>query len=451
MGTAGLRVRRNLFNMRKWKKGKQYLTGISILMFFFLLLPKDILAAEINNGAVYPITTNQIQDWPQGPEVACETAVLIDADSGNVLYDKGKDELRYPASITKIMTALLAIENLSMDQQITFSETSVQAISVAGSSNMGMQAGEVISVKDCLYGLIIESANEAAVQLAEVVSGTESAFAEFMNQRAAQIGCKNTHFVNASGLPDENHYTTAYDMALIFREAIKNETFKEIIKTENYTIPATNINPNPKNLHTHHPLLASESPEHYEGCIGGKSGSTEAAGKTLVTGAERNGIIYIAVVMKGTDMGPNCADTTNLFNYGFNSFEKIELNEGYVLVPKGIKKEQLQSQEELQEDGKTRIIYSYAGQSVGSELKKMSAVEEKIEEVESQEEQKDNNLDAIKNVEQNDSNNILSMTSILLVCMAVLIIIMIILLFVLVRHDKNTKKIKKKRKKKIRK
>ena len=150
------------------------------------------VAGAVSNGTAYPVESNNIQGWPAGPEVACETAVLMEAGNGNILYSKGGNELRYPASITKIMTALLAIENLQLDTQVTFSENSVASEQVAGSSTL---------------------------QLAEQVSGTEAAFAELMNQRALEIGCKNTHFVNASGLPDENHYTTAYDMALICREA----------------------------------------------------------------------------------------------------------------------------------------------------------------------------------------------------------------------------------------
>lgn len=406
--------------------------------------------AAVNNGTAYSISTNDISGWPQGPEVACETAVLMEADSGLVLYDKGMNELRYPASITKILTALLAIENCSLDSQVTFSETAVAAELVAGSSTINMQVGEVITVKDCLYGLMVQSANEVAIQLAETVSGTEAAFAELMNQRAAEIGCKNTHFSNASGLPDENHYTTAYDMALIFREALKNDTFREVIGTQTYYIPATNMTATERRLHTHHPLFAEESPEHYEGCIGGKSGSTEAAGKTLVTGAEQNGVTYLVVVMKGADMAPNCLDTTNLFNYGYQNFEKKQLNEGSIILPKGITLEQLEKTEEQQEDGSTLIRYSLGAQYLGSEKKEMARPEKK----DKKEIKKQESVEGEQATDTNSSDNRaskeekISLTSILLILMAALIILMIVLLVALIRHDRKKKRRRKNRKRK---
>lgn len=430
---------------RKWR----YLKTFAAAMMLCTCLIAEPAAAAVNNGTVYPITSNEMAGWPQGPEVACETAVLMEADSGIILYNKGMDELRYPASITKIMTALLAIENCSLDTQVTFSETAVAAEQVAGSSTINMQVGEVITIRDCLFGLMIQSANEVAIQLAETVSGSEAAFAELMNQKAAEIGCKNTHFVNASGLPDENHYTTAYDMALIFREALKNDTFKEIIGTQTYYIPATNLTATERRLHTHHPLLAEESAEHYEGCIGGKSGSTEAAGKTLVTGAEQNGVTYLAVVMKGAYMAPNCADTTNLFNYGFQNFEKKELNGGSLLLPKGITMEQLETTEEKQENGNTLVKYSYSGQYLGSEIKEPPK-EEKIKSEEKQEDKTSDNTAAAKDKEDTNSKDgteNISLTSILLIIMAALIIVLIVLLGVLVRHDRKRKK-KRRRKKK---
>lgn len=432
----------------KKKQIWKYLKAVTAAVLLCTCLAAEPAAAAVNNGTAYPITTNEIAGWPQGPEVACETAVLMDADSGIVLYNKGMDELRYPASITKIMTALLAIENCSLDTQVTFSETAVASEQVAGSSTINMQLGEVISVRDCLFGLMIQSANEVAIQLAETVSGSEAAFAELMNQRAEKIGCKNTHFVNASGLPDENHYTTAYDMALIFQEALKNDTFREVIGTQTYYIPATNMNASERRLHTHHPLLAEESAEHYEGCIGGKSGSTEAAGKTLVTGAEQNGVTYLAVVMKGTDMGPNCADTTNLFNYGFQNFEKKQLNGGSVLLPKGVAMNQLEAEEEKQENGNNLVKYSFAGQYLGSEIKEPPK-EEKVEsksEV-SRENKTPGITDESTDIDQKDGTKAVSLTSILLIIMAALIVVLIVLLGVLVRHDRKKRR-KRRRKKK---
>ena len=436
--------------MRKTQKHRSLRFLVTVVMIGIFMATGTVEAA-VNNGTVYSISTNEISGWPQGPEVACETAVLMEAESGLVLYDKGMDELRYPASITKILTALLAIENCSLDSQITFSETAVAAELVAGSSTINMQVGEVITVEDCLYGLMVQSANEVAVQLAETVSGTEAAFAELMNQRAAEIGCKNTHFTNASGLPDENHYTTAYDMALIFREALKNDTFREVIGTQTYYIPPTNMTATERRLHTHHPLFAEESPEHYEGCIGGKSGSTEAAGKTLVTGAVQNGVTYLAVVMKGAEMAPNCLDTTNLFNYGFQNFEKKQLNEGNVILPKGMTLEQLEKTEEQQEDGSTLIKYSLGAQYLGSEKKAIPQTEKK----ETKEVKKQESIAGEQSADTNSGDSKvskeekISLTSILLILMAALIILRVVLLAALVRHEKKNKRRKKNRQRKI--
>ena len=226
-----------------------------------------VQAAEVDNGASYPITTNAIEGWPQGPDTYSETAVLMDADTGTILYNKGMDEKRYPASITKIMTALLALENSNLDDQVTFTEECL-ADQTSDSGNIGMQVGEVLTMRQCLLALMIRSANDVATQIAVQIAGSVSAFADMMNQRAQELGCVNTHFVNASGMPDENHYTTAHDMALIFREAIKNQDFLDIIGTQSFTIDPTNMNPESRTYSTHHALVAQGAPEYYEGCFG---------------------------------------------------------------------------------------------------------------------------------------------------------------------------------------
>ena len=152
-------------------------------------------------------------------------------------------------------------------------------------------------MKDCWSAAIIKSANEVCAQMAEYVGGTEAQFIEMMNQRAKEIGCKNTHFANASGLPDANHYTTAHDLAKIMRAGLQKSRFRQVISGVNYTIPATNLS-EARGMHTHMPLMAKESNLYYEGCIGGKTGNTNDAGHTLVTAARRNGRTYIAVTLR---------------------------------------------------------------------------------------------------------------------------------------------------------
>lgn len=252
--------------------------------------------------------------------ITSETAVLMDADTGEVLYDKGMDERRYPASITKLMTLLVAVENSSPEDTVTFTETGVRDVTW-DSGNIGMQLGEVMTMEDCWYAAIIQSANEVCAQIAETVGGTEAAFIDMMNQKAQELGCTNTHFANASGLPDENQYTTARDMAKIMQAGLQNETFRRVVGSTDYTIPATNMSA-ARSLHTHVPLLAKENGFYYEGCIAGKTGYTQEAGHTLAVAAERDGHTYIAVTMKTSDLGINCTDARTLFDYAFSHVQE---------------------------------------------------------------------------------------------------------------------------------
>lgn len=322
------------------------------------------VASTTETAGTASISTNEIPGWPAGPEITSETGVLLDADTGTVLYSKGGDEIRYPASITKIMTLLLAVENCPLREDVVFTETGTRDISW-DSGNIGMQVGEVMSMKSCLYALVIRSANEVAAQIAEHVGGTEQNFIDMMNQRAAEIGCTNTHFANASGLPDPNHYSTAHDMALIMREGLKNKKFRKIIGATDYTIKPTNMNSESRVLHTHHPMLAPESGYYYEGCIGGKTGYTSEAGNTLVTAAERNGTTYIAVTMKAGDLAIASTDSTALLNYGYQNFTKTQVNGGEIPLPNGVTVDNLTVQEG-QENGETVDSYYYGDYLLGS-------------------------------------------------------------------------------------
>ena len=316
-------------------KKKRYKKLTAILAAVLLLCSGiPVMAAEVNNGTTYPVSTDAIANWPQGPDTYSETAVLMDADTGAILYNKGMDEKRYPASITKIMTALLALEHSSLDEEVTFTEECL-ADQTSDSGNLGMKVGEVLTMRQCLMALMIRSANDVATQIAVHVAGSVSAFADMMNQRAQELGCVNTHFVNASGMPDENHYTTAHDMALIFREAIKNQDFLDIIGTQSFTIDPTNMNPESRTYSTHHALVAQGAPEYYEGCFGGKTGVTEASKNTLVSGATRDGMTLIAVAMRA-DAGQVCQDHISMFDYGFDNFQKVEVPGGAVTIPKDV-------------------------------------------------------------------------------------------------------------------
>lgn len=228
-----------------------------------------------------PIQSNATADWPQGPAVWAESAVVMDLDSGTFLYSKNMDATKYPASITKILTTLIAIEHSRPSEKVTFSANAVYGIE-QGSSNIGIRLGENLTMEDCLYGMMLESANEVCVAVAEHISGSVDAFVELMNQKAASLGCTNTHFTNPNGLPDENHYTTAHDMALIAQAAYNNATFRKVCQTTTYCIGTTNKCGEKRWLSNHHKMLPDRDYT-YEGCTGGKTGFTQAALNTLVT------------------------------------------------------------------------------------------------------------------------------------------------------------------------
>lgn len=314
------------------------------------------VCATVDLNSQFTAITNDIPQWPQGPDIMADTGIVMEYGTGAVIYEKGADEKRYPASITKLMTLLVAVENSSLDETVTFTETGVRDIAT-DSSNIGMKLGETLTMKQCLLAMIIASANEVAAQIAEHVGGTEQNFVDMMNAKAAEIGCTNTHFANANGLPDENQYTTARDMALIFREGLKNKTFKKIINTRSYTIKPTNMNAEKRSLYTHHPLFSELSSTFYPECIGGKSGRTDLAGSTLVTAARENKITYIVVVLRDADINQSGVDSKALFDYGYQLFQKVEVEGGYVIIPKGMKAEDLVKKEKIVNNTKRYTYY----------------------------------------------------------------------------------------------
>ncbi len=246
-----------------------------------------------------------------------------------MLYEKNADEVLYPASITKIMTALLGCEygEGKYDEIVTHSENAINGIGY-GSSTMGMQVGEQITLEDCLYGIMMCSANEACMALAEHVSGSVDEFVNMMNERAEKLGCTNTHFANPHGFHDPNHYTTARDMALITEEAVKNEKFSEIWGTMLRTLPATNLVSEPRGLVNRAKILDDESQYYYPYIIGAKTGFHDDALNTLVACAEKDGAKIISVVMKDLGAPLAYADTKTLLDYGFTQYANAELYNG---------------------------------------------------------------------------------------------------------------------------
>ena len=260
--------------------------------------------------------------WPDQAGAQAEGAILMDADTGTVLWGQNIHQQYFPASITKVMTALIAIENCDLDEMVTFSHNAVFNVE-AGSSNAGINEGDVLSVKDCLYALLLKSANESANALAEHIAGSVDAFADMMNARAKELGCTNTHFANPSGLNNPEHYTSAYDMALISRAAFNNPVFEEIDSATYYKLPPNSINPEGLSIYPGHRMMRKSTPYYYPGIVGGKTGYTTLAGNTLVTCAEKNGLKLITVILKGSTP-QYWADTKGLLDFGFENFVSLK-------------------------------------------------------------------------------------------------------------------------------
>ena len=340
------------------------------------------------------VTVQAEEYWPEGPQIAGDSAIVIEASTGTVLYEKNSHQQFYPASITKVMTALLATEKSGLDEDVTFSE---DAVFKTEGSGIARDVGEVMTMEECLYGMMLESANECAYAIAEHTGKEYSRFITMMNKKAKSLGCKDTHFNNPHGLPDEEHWTCAYDMALICKEALSNDIFRRIVNTKRYTIPPTNKHEEETYLSNHHKMLNNYQGDEqylYEYCIGGKTGYTSVAGSTLVTFAEKDGMALICVVMHET--GPNhYLDTRTLFDYCFENFRlwNIAENEksysqdvienkifegedsfvglskdGYLVLPKTAGFEDAVPEIIETEDSPDvigKIQYTYAGQAVG--------------------------------------------------------------------------------------
>ena len=263
------------------------------------------------------------------PYINSTSAIVINADTGQILYEKDAYSVHYPASTTKIMTTLVALENGNPEDVITMQEDAVYGIEY-DSSSISLQVGEQITLEQALYAVMLASANEAAWGVADHIGGNLSNYTAMMNQRASEIGCKNTHFTNANGLHDDNHYSTAYDLALITREALKNDEFRKITSTLQYTIPPTNITQEERILNQNNKMINPNYPEfYYEYCTGGKTGYTQKAGGTFVAWAEKDGVELICVTLETTSNKENFYDTTELFKYCFNAYYGINPVEGF--------------------------------------------------------------------------------------------------------------------------
>ncbi len=271
------------------------------------------------------IQSNEIQNWPTGPVVGAESAILMEAETGTILYSKNIHQQQYPASTTKILTALIASERCGMDEIVTFSNDAVFD-TPRDSSHIAMNPGEELTMEQSLNAILIRSANEVCYAVAEHITGTTDwqVFSDIMNERASELGCLNSHFVNPNGLPDENHYTTAYDLAMIGRVFFANEMLCKITLSKRIDFPVTEKLPKGK-LENNIMKIIPGGEYAYEYLVGCKTGYTDIARSCLVSCAEKEGMKLICVVMH--DESPyQYQDTIALFDYGFSNFEKINVS-----------------------------------------------------------------------------------------------------------------------------
>ena len=346
--------------------------------------PMDQREIERQTAYAIPPDTNSLAGWPQGPSVYGDSAIVMDMDSGAIVYGKQIDKRHYPASITKLLTALVALENSQLTDEVLFSDDSVSFLEY-GDAHIGMTPGEIISMEDAYYGMLLASANEVSYAVAEnvgrLMGGDYNTFIQKMNDRSAELGCTGSHWMNANGLHDENHYTTAHDMALITSAVYQYDEYREVVQTLSHTIPPTNLVNERRTFQQNHKMLWPKNDNYYEYCTGGKTGYTDQARTTLVTTADNGNLRLAAVVLY--DFGNDAyIDTRAMFDYVYNNFSKVMLadqetpeeidayseNDSYVLLPAGIEFGDLEKEIEITDEQSREgtVTYTYQGQKVGS-------------------------------------------------------------------------------------
>lgn len=353
--------------------------AVALSLIFFTISPSLRVSAE--------------ETWPGDVAIQGPSAVVMDIDSGTVLYDKGGEDQHYPASITKIMTGLLAVEHGNLKDTVTFSDKAIDNVR-NDSSNIARDVGEKMTLEECLYGMFLASANECAWAIAEHIGGSEPKFIDMMNEKAKELGCTHTHFANPNGLHMDDHYTCASDMAKIACAAYKNPEIAKIVGTKSYQIPPTNKHTDVTPLHNSHSMLCANRTSRYiyKPCVGGKTGFTDQAKHTLITFAKKNGLSLACVVMYEDSKPAMYGDTETLLEYCFNNFTSsrirdnvnlnsngdtgalgrkikvLEIGDGNVILPKGVDIKDVSYKvkgADRKNNKAGRIVYSYAGREVG--------------------------------------------------------------------------------------
>lgn len=316
-----------MFNKKKKLLYKYCSRALPLLCAGLLFFSQGIFArADIREDNIaahqaMTIESNEVENWPEGPVVSAESAILMEINTGTILYEKNIHKHQYPASTTKLLTTLIASEECSPDEIVSFSHDAVFG-TPRDSNHIAMNEGDTLTMEQCLNAILIRSANEVSYAVAEHIGETWENFADMMNKRARELGCVDSNFANPNGLPDENHYTSAYDLAMIGRAFFANEMLCRITTTQKLVIPKEKedlVEWNQMQLLPGHTYA-------YEYLVGCKTGYTEAARSALVSCAEKDGLKLICVVLN--DEAPyQYEDTIALFNYGFGNFEKINISQ----------------------------------------------------------------------------------------------------------------------------
>lgn len=364
---------------------------------------QEKLKKEKKTRKKIPIETNSIEGWPSGPKACCEAGAMIDLDSGTFLYSKNADAKLYPASITKVLTALVALENCSLDETVTISQDSIDVLG-NGYANLDLNAGAELSMEEALYAMMLASANEVAYAICEHFGkGDYENGVSMMNEKAQELGCTNSNFVNPNGIYNKKHYTSAHDMALIAEAAYGIDEFREITGTKSYTISdikglkikkskeqkekekdmtkeekkAAKKAAKTRSFSNHHKMLSESSEYYYEYCTGGKTGYTTEALNTLITFAEKDGRSLVCVTLK-TRGGDVYTDMKKILNYGFKNFQTLDISEnetsssftsfnggGLVTLPNESDFSDLHSETTDVADTQARLQYTYHDHPVG--------------------------------------------------------------------------------------
>lgn len=317
------------FEFLSYKKKMMRVGGLILAASLALGTPltaeADTYEQQLENQRAMTIDSNQIEGWPQGPVVTAEAAILMEAETGTILYSKNIHKQEYPASTTKLLTCLIAYEECELDEMVTMSHSAVYD-TPRGSNHIALDEGEAITMEQALHAILIRSANEVAFAVGEHISGTSwQDFGPIMNERAKELGCLNSNFVNPNGLPDENHYTTAYDLAVIARAFFDNELLAKISRTTKLEIPVSDTQPDHIIEHTKNQLLPGQK-KAYKYLVGSKTGYTDAARNCLVSCAEKDGLKLICVVLRDSS-SDHYDDTIALFEYGFSNFTTVNVSQ----------------------------------------------------------------------------------------------------------------------------